>query len=67
MPSRFQPVEPFTLEALVTMQQWSALRSPGLKPNEQVTSSRVLRGAAAKAGGRIDASTPGAVESGGNK
>ena len=67
MPSRFQPVEPFTLETLVAMQQWSAVRSANRKPVQQTSTVRPLHVASAKAGERLTPSALSAVEPGDHK
>jgi hypothetical protein len=67
MSSRFQPVEPFTLETLVAMQQWSAVRTANRKPFQQASAVRPVRVASAKADERLTPSALSAVEPGDNK
>ena len=67
MPSRFQPVEPFTLETLVAMQQWSAVRTANRKPVRHANAARPLAVALAKTGERLTPSALSAVEPGDNK
>jgi len=67
MPSRYQPVQPFTLEALVTMQQWSSLQSPRRKPVRRADSAVALRDPAGKPNQQAAVSAMGSAEPGESK
>jgi len=67
MPSRFQPVQPFTLEALVAMQQWSALQPARRKPARRGVSSLIVQHSAEQVSAPAVRSALSAVEPGENK